>query len=654
MRQAANALNNAFLLTAVSVLSWGCRSGAVSAASDASRSDARAGAKFQDGHGATVESRPVSRFIVIDQFGYRPSSEKVAVIRCPKIGFDAGESFAPGSIYTLVDAHSGKTQLSAAPVAWNHGATDTSSGDAAWWFDFSSITTAGDYFVQDDQRNVRSPVFRIAERVYDGVLRQAMRMFYYQRDGTAKPAAFAGDDWADRVAHSQDAQCVRYDDGSSPKDLHGGWFDAGDQNRYTSLAANYAIELLRSYVETPSAFTDDYGIPESGNGLPDILDEVKWDLDWLTRMQSDDGSVLTIASHAGASPPSADKSPCKYGPASTSATLTAAAAFAYASHVFASAAAAGGVYADYASTLATRARRAWEWASANPDVTFKNTQHALGGGEQEVDDSGRAQKAAQAAVFLFELTGDVKYRLYFDQNYRRLEMAFDPFHMEQIDALLEYSKISAATQGVVEQITHYFQSNVEGPAYFGAAASNPDPYLAYLEHYTWGSNQIKAGQGNMFEDVAVFGTKPLASATAARYAERYIHYLHGVNPLQLVYLSNMREYGAETSVTRFFHTWFSHGSSWDATGTSKYGPPPGFLVGGPNPTYAWDQCCPWRCGATGSASCGISPPSPPAGQPPQKSYRDFNEGWPLNSWSITEPDDGYQAHYVRLLSKFVR
>jgi endoglucanase len=45
--------------------------------------------------------------------------------------------------------------------------------------------------------------------------------------------------------------------------------------------------------------------------------------------------------------------------------------------------------------------------------------------------------------------------------------------------------------------------------------------------------------------------------------------------------------------------------------------------------------------------------SPPAGQPAQKSYTDFNDSWPLDSWSVTEPDDGYQAQYVRLLSKFV-
>jgi endoglucanase len=596
--------------------------------------------------------QPFSPFIVVDQFGYRAAAEKIAVLRSPVSGFDKGKWYTPATRYAIVDAHSGAKVLEAAPRAWNGGATDGSSGDKAWWLDFSSVTTVGDYFVLDETADVRSTVFHVGDDVYDDVLTQSTRMYYYQRDGIAKDARYAGADWADGVAHPQDAKCGLYSDGSGARDLHGGWFDAGDQNRYTNWAASDVIELLRAYAENSAAFGDATNIPESGNGVPDLLDEVKWELDWLTRMQSADGSVLSIAGHQGASPPSTDTSPCKYGPVNTSGTLTTAAAFAFASKVYDSVSSAKTTYPGFAADLGTRAQKAWTWAVANPSVTFYNS-NKVGAGEQEVDDDGRLQKKVQAAVFLFELTGGAPYQSFVDANYSRLLSSFDPFHVEQLDTALEYTKASGATASVKSAILAAFKNGVEGAGYLGTLTRDPDPYMAQLQPYTWGSNQEKAAQGNLFTDVVSFSVDATANANAMRAAERYVHYIHGVNPLQLVYLSNMPR--AVKGVTRFFHTWFEHGSRWEAVGVSKYGPPPGYLVGGPNPGYKWDSCCPSKCGGIGnSAMCGPAVLSPPAGQPDQKSYLDFNDKWPVDSWQISEPADGYQARWVRLLSKFVK
>ena len=599
--------------------------------------------------GPVMAPEPLSANIVVDQFGYRTADEKIAVIKSPQQGFDKG-SFTPGAMYALVDGHSGAKVLEAAPAAWNGGATDTSSGDKAWWFDFSKITAPGDYFVLDETANVRSPVFRISDDAYHAALVAAVRMLYYQRDGIAKDAKYAGADWADGMAHPQDATCGLYSDGSGQRDLHGGWFDAGDQNRYTNWGASDVIELLRAYRENPAAFGDATNIPESGNGVADVLDEIKWEIDWMTRMQNADGSVLSIAGHAGASPPSSDTSPCKYGPINTSATLTSAAAFAYASIVFSSAQGASAAYPGFAADLSSRAEKAWTWAIANPSVTFYNSGN-VGAGEQEVDDAGRAMKKLQAAAFLFELTGKATYQTAFDGGYTTLLSAFDPYHEESLDTALEYTKAQGATANVSSAILSSFKSGIDG--WLSSLKGEPDPYLAYLHEYVWGSNQVKASMGDLFADVGIFGVEPQAAAEASRDAARYAHYLHGVNPLQLVYLSNMP--GATKSVTRFFHTWFAHGSKWDAVGVSMYGPPPGYLTGGPNPGYAWDGCCPSSCGsAQSNAMCGSASPTPPGGQPDQTSYKDFNDSWPLDSWSVTEPDDGYQAQYVRLLSKFVK
>jgi endoglucanase len=625
------------------------------------------------GGGTIVAPQPLSPNIVVDQFGYRPADEKIAVIRNPQKGFDASGTFTPGAAYALVDAQSGAKLLEAAPAQWNGGMTDNSSGDQAWWFDFSSVVTAGDYFVLDETNAVRSDVFSISDGVYRDVLTQATRMLFYQRDGFAKTAQYAGAAWADAAAHT--GKCYLYSDTTMTltQDLHGGWWDAGDFNKYTNWGASDVIELMHAYSDTPAAFSDATNIPESGNGVADLLDEVKWELDWLGRMQQSDGSVLSIVGEAaaespafGGSPntaPSTVTAPCAYGPASTSASLTAAAAYAYGAVVFSAAAGAATAYPGYAAALVQQAQKAWTWAQANPAVFFYNASASptVGAGEQEVPTAAADRayallvKQLQAALYLFEATGTTSYRDFFDAHYAGINLIAtgyaDGSHGEEQETLLAYAQAPNATASVVSQIKAAYLGAVQTSANLGAITGNPDPYMAYLsEGYWWGINQIKSDQGNLLYDVVTFALDASSSATAAKGAERYVHWLHGVNPLQLVYLSNMGSYGAQKSVTRFYHSWYAKGSNWDAAGVSEYGPPPGYLTGGPNPSYTWDSCCPGNCSGY---SCGAAQLSPPAGQPDQKSYLDFNDGWPLDSWSVTEPDDGYQAKYIRLLSKFV-
>jgi len=116
----------------------------------------------------------------------------------------------------------------------------------------------------------------------------------------------------------------------------------------------------------------------------------------------------------------------------------------------------------------------------------------------------------------------------------------------------------------------------------------------------------------------------------------------------------MYKFGAENTVNEFYHSWFTNGSAkWDRVGKSTYGPAPGFVTGGPNPSYNWDGCCPGGCGSSNNnALCLSESISPPKGQPKQKSYKDFNTSWPLNSWSVTENSCGYQINYIRLLAAF--
>jgi len=611
--------------------------------------------------------------IVVDQFGYRAKARKVAVIRSPQVGYDTSASFTPGASYSLVSKATGKSVKDAAPVAWNGGATDTtSSGDKVWWFDFSDVTTPGTYTVVDNDKKVRSMEFEIDDNVYRSVLKHAVRMFFYQRAGFAKTAAFAGADWADGPSHlgkGQDAEAHSWTaktDSSLVRDLHGGWYDAGDSNRYTAWAAGNVITLLHAFEESPSAFGDDYNIPESGNGLPDLLDEVKYAIDWVVRMQNSDGSVLCVLGSDGASPPSAATGPSYYGPATTNASLMAAAMFAYASKIYGARSESN--LKTFADDLKSRALKAWTWANANPSLSYFNNDDSkqsgssgLAAGDQEVDDAGRLFSKFQAAVYLFEMTGDASYRTFAETNWTSVLASGAPteWDMERADATMYLAQLTGVSASVSSGIVSQVTTNVGNQ--LASATSSKDPYRAYLKDYTWSSNQIKMAQARLYQHLATHGSGATAQK-AATAAEDYVHYLHGVNPLGLVYLTNMQKAGAEHSAKTIAHLWFADKSpKWDETSASTPGPAPGFLAGGPNTGFAPDSCCTapqgdpaYKCyGSSDFALCSQNW-SPPMGQPAQKSYLEYNGGWPVGSWPITEPSTGYQAKYILVVSALAR
>ncbi len=629
-------------------------------------------------------SASISKFIVVDQFGYLPDAQKIAVIRDPVRGYDANDAFVPSANLTLVNLDNNQVVLTAAPAVWNSGAEDSSSGDKAWWFDFSSVTTPGNYAVFDSAQNIRSPGFKIAADVYKPVLKEAFRTFFYQRAGFAKAVPYAEAAWADTASHigaGQDTQARIYNDknnAATEKDLSGGWYDAGDYNKYTTWAAEYVITLLHAYIENPEAWGDDFNIPESDNDIPDILDEVKWGLDWLIKMQNATGnnSVLSIvglshkkANDTDASPPSSAAGRSYYGPATTNATMSTAAAFAFASKVLKDSNITE--FSTYADDLETRAENAWTWAVGNPNVVFFNNDEGrqpgsdgLGAGQQEPIDwdkglpnlKDRATKKRIAAIYLYAATNGADYKTHIESNYTNADLAIfaDSFREFENTALLYYANQEGVTTTVANNIKTWFNNAMNSNDNWNAMTNKRDPYLAFINSYTWGSNSTKSGKGSMFMDVIEYNVGSFNATQAKNHALTYVNYLHGVNPQGMVYLSNMYALGVHSSVNEFYHSWFSYNSLvWDRVGTSTFGPAPGFVTGGPNPSYNWDTN---RCGSGTTSSdplCKSTIPTPPYGQPTQKSYKDFNDTWPLNSWSVTENSCGYQSNYLRLLSKFV-
>ncbi|MGE5784020.1 MAG: glycoside hydrolase family 9 protein [Myxococcales bacterium] len=584
----------------------------------------------------------------VDQFGYLPTEEKVAVIGCATDGFNAPEDFAPGGTLELRTYPEGKTVFSGAPEAWNGGKSDALAGDKGWWFDFSSVTEPGEYFLYDTEKQLRSHVFRIAEDVYAGVLVQAMRTYFYQREGFAKEEPYADARWTDAASHAKDrtARSVfEQDNAATERDVSGGWMDAGDQNKYVTFLDGVIPNLLYAYTKYPAAFSDDTNIPESGNGVPDVLDEVDWEISWLLKMQDSDGGVFIKAGCVNTddpSPPSSDTRSRYYGKKCTSSSISLAAIAAQTALVYRDVP----KLADKVTKLTSAAEQAWSWFNQQPSLDDACDLGEVKSGDADLTVAIQQASAVRAAYWLWKLTNDASYHDYFKQNYANLEALklnwWGPYRIQETDVAALYTAEPEADPAVVKAIEDSATSQESNCGDYYGFSNNKALYRAFMSDsaFHWGSNAARVNVGAILYRMIDFGFKPESHDLYRKRALQHLHWLHGVNALGKVYLSNMGGFGAEDSVTEFFHTWFADGTDWDSSLTSPKGPAPGYLVGGPNTSYGTES---WYDAATKTIS-------PPYGQPGEKSYKDFNKGWPDASYAVTENSITYQAPYVRLLA----
>ncbi|MEL6393741.1 MAG: glycoside hydrolase family 9 protein, partial [Bacteroidota bacterium] len=527
------------------------------------------------------------------------------------------------------------------PTVWNGGATHDQSGDKGWWLDFSSVSTPGSYYVYDPASGERSATFDIGDNVYDQLMADAGRAFYYNRCNAPKQAPYAEGPWVDGTNFlnaNQDADCIALSDPgnqSLKRDLSGGWFDAGDYNKYVSFAFSAVNPMLWAYVENPESFTDNWNIPESGNGIPDLLDEVKWELDWLLKMTNPDGSVINKMGSISfddnsAAPPSANTDDRYYGPTCSSASISAAGMFAQAAEVY------GGfsTFTSFANELETNAISAfayWQDLANTGNLEYDCDDGTIKAGDADLPEATQWDFAVVAAVHLFALTGDSDYSDFVVSaaaagRLEPLETGFWGGDRAQLnDALLYYTTIVGAdaslSSQIITSVTDAATNNWNG--FFGL--NTGDLYRGFMPDwsYFWGSNSIKSRYGSLNNALVYYGINPTEEPNYRAQSAALLHNFHGVNPLGMVYLSGMEGRGAERGIQEIYHTWFANGSDWDNSSTSLYGPAPGFVSGGPNPNFTLNFI------------------SPPAGQPIQKSYKDWNTGWNgsfnENSWEISEP-----------------
>ena len=127
---------------------------------------------------------PITPQITVDQFGWLPRAGKVAILADPVKGQNAGQSYRPGPGFEIRREADGTVVYRGATKPWNNGKVSELAGDRVWYADFSNLRMPGSYHVFDPTNRVRSFAFRIDDDVYKLVLRDAVRVFYYQRSGT--------------------------------------------------------------------------------------------------------------------------------------------------------------------------------------------------------------------------------------------------------------------------------------------------------------------------------------------------------------------------------------------------------------------------------------------------------------------------------------
>jgi len=339
-----------------------------------------------------------SASIKVNQLGFLPLAHKLAVVpqqatatRFEVIGAD-GKTVADGAL--------------GAPSRWEP------SGETVRLADFSSLKAPGTYRIKVAGLPLSDP-FTIGPDAYRALGDAALKAYYFNRSGLAIDASHGGA-WARPAGHADDKVLVHASAASTarPKDAviasPKGWYDAGDYNKYIVNSGISTYTLLAAYEAYPAAFGHDVGIPESGNGVPDILDEAMWNLEWMLTMQDPlDGGVyhkLTNLRFDGiVMPHAANRTPRYVVAKSTAAALDFAATMAAASRVLAPY---EKQWPGMSARMLAAAESAWRWAAANPKAVFKNPKDVATG---EYGDDQLGDEFAWAAAELFIVTGKQDY-----------------------------------------------------------------------------------------------------------------------------------------------------------------------------------------------------------------------------------------------------
>ncbi|MGW7417902.1 glycoside hydrolase family 9 protein [Streptomyces sp. NPDC054863] len=508
----------------------------------------------------------------VNQAGYLPDGPKRATVVT---------TAAQSLTWQLRDA-SGAVVASGTTVP--RGA-DAPSGQSVQVADFSSYRSSGSGYVLAVDGS-RSVPFDIRANLYDALRSDAMAFFHHQRSGIPIDASLVGSAYARPAGHLGVAP--NKGDTSVPcqagvcdytQDVRGGWYDAGDHGKYVVNGGISTWLMVNSFERAKRAGKEaalgdsTLRIPERNNGVPDVLDEARWELDFLLRMQVPGNKPYAgMAFHkihdaewtGMPMRPEQDAQPRELHRPSTAATLNLAAAAAQCARVFRP------YDAAFADRCLSTARRAWTAAQANPALYAPDSDGTGGGayGDALVTD-----EFYWAAAELYATTGDSGYRdAVTGSAWHTSPTAFSDYGFGWADtAALGRLTLATVSNGLPAADLTRVRSSVTSAAdgYLSRMAGQGYAVPVPADGYFWGSN------GEVANDAIV-----LAVAGELTGNERYrtgaletMDYLLGRNAIGQSYVSG---YG-ETSSRNQHHRFWAH-----QLDTSLPHPPAGSLAGGPN------------------------------------------------------------------------
>jgi len=444
-----------------------------------------------------VEKKMVGPSININQLGFLVNDDKTAYFRncTDKMFFlidEKGEKVFSGKIKRTIE---------------NYEAGEyTSLGD------FSSFKKEGIYHIETEDANNKSYSFKIGDEVYNEALFSSVKMFYLQRCGMELSEDIAGD-FSHDACHTDEARIHgTYD----YIDVTGGWHDAGDYGRYVVPGAKAVIDLLLAYESTPKIFED--------NNI-DILNEVKYELDWMLKMQREDGGVyhkVTCAKFPAFIMPEEETEKLYLSPVSTCATGDFAAVMAMASWIYKA------KDASFSDKCLEASKKAWTFLNNSKKLSFSNPTGVETGVYPDGNDIDERYLAACA---LYKATGKNVYHDYIKNNVNSrfsdgLGWADMGAYGNALYLSLEKDKIDDAIYTEIKQDLLLEADSI-------IASSLKDGYQISLDKYEWGSNMSICNNAMLL--LMANDVKP--NKKYLKCAQTHLDYLLGANSLGYCFLT---------------------------------------------------------------------------------------------------------------------